>query len=742
MRTRLLALSLTVALAVGLGAVPAGAETVVVPTPVPAGVAGTTITDVACASATICFAVGGSQTPGGTRQVLMRGTGTTWVVASPPAPPGATATSIESVTCPSTASCWAAGRAVVGGVTTAHTLRWNGSAWSLGPVPTLPPGTVSSRLRGIDCPSTTECWAVGETEGAAPPKQRLVLRGNGTTWTTVTTPSPVGAGLNYLNDVTCVSATACWAVGLYAVSSINRALVLRWNGTAWAVSANPTPTAGTSTNLLGVSCASTTFCFAVGGAFDETEFVDRTLVLRWNGTAWVSITTALPSGTTSSFLNGVDCVTASACRAVGEFASADFKGRRLALTWNGSTWAVTSTPMPTASTYTGLYGVSCVTATDCWAAGIAEVDDIFLPLIVRLGDVPAPSPAVVPTPVPADSTDTYLRDVWCVTATSCWAVGAATIDGTGTRMVMRSAGNTWGIVNTPTLPGTLWSTFMGVTCTSATDCWAVGYAQIGSVNRPLIVRWNGTAWSLVTAPAIDDATLESVACTSTTNCWSVGTIRSDGVPDTRLVLRWNGTTWTPVTTALPSGTTSSDLHDVTCTGASACWAVGGFVGAAGPRRLILRWNGTSWTVVTTPLPSGSTDSFAASVSCGSSTSCVVAGGAFVSGAPRQMILRWNGSTWTADTVPAVSGSEATIFFGVSCATATTCTAVGAIQIAGVVRRSFARWNGTAWTHIATPLPTGTVRSEMGGISCTGATACTGVGMSRVGYDHALVIRIT
>ena len=107
------------------------------------------------------------------------------------------------------------------------------------------------------------------------------------------------------------------------------------------------------------------------------------------------------------------------------------------LKWNGTAWTIASTPMPTASTDTALYGVDCITATDCWTVGSAAVDDHYLPFFVRLGDAPAPSPATVPVALPANSTDSYLRDVWCVTATSCWAVGGSSIGGTGTRMVLR-----------------------------------------------------------------------------------------------------------------------------------------------------------------------------------------------------------------------------------------------------------------------------------------------------------------
>ena len=222
----------------------------------------------------------------------------------------------------------------------------------------------------------------------------------------------------------------------------------------------------------------------------------------------------------------------------------------------------------------------------------------------------------------------------------------------------------------------------------STNCWAVGWVQIGSVNRPLIVRWNGTAWSLGNAPAIDNGTLASVSCTAATNCWAVGAIQPGAGTPTRLVLRWNGSTWTQVSTALPAGTTSSELKDVACTGATACWAVGEFTGTNPSRRLVLRWNGTTWSPVVTALPSGAGESTANSVACGSATSCVIAGGAFLSGAPRRMVLRWNGTTWAVETLPAEpANSEASLLFGASCSSATNCVVTGATAVSiDVIRR--------------------------------------------------------
>jgi len=65
-----------------------------------------------------------------------------------------------------------------------------------------------------------------------------------------------------------------------------------------------------------------------------------------------------------------------------------------------------------------------------------------------------------------------------------------------------------------------------VTCTSASDCWAVGDYNTGSVGgwRALIEHWNGTAWSIVTSPNTSGTQyyLRDVTCASASDCWAVG----------------------------------------------------------------------------------------------------------------------------------------------------------------------------------------------------------------------------
>ena len=69
-----------------------------------------------------------------------------------------------------------------------------------------------------------------------------------------------------------------------------------------------------------------------------------------------------------------------------------------------------------------------------------------------------------------------------------------------------------------------------MTCVSASDCWAVGYYYDGttSIYQTLIERWDGTSWAIVTSPntsATQNNYLNGVTCTSASDCWAVGYYR-------------------------------------------------------------------------------------------------------------------------------------------------------------------------------------------------------------------------
>jgi hypothetical protein len=96
-------------------------------------------------------------------------------------------------------------------------------------------------------------------------------------------------------------------------------LAERWNGSKWSLATLPSTGSNIGDALNDVSCASATSCVAVGtiGPFGSSS----ALVEKWNGTKWSTVTVPSPAGAESTGLSGVSCRTATSCFAAGAYAA-------------------------------------------------------------------------------------------------------------------------------------------------------------------------------------------------------------------------------------------------------------------------------------------------------------------------------------------------------------------------------------------------------------------------------------
>src|SRR5262249_36515521 len=88
---------------------------------------------------------------------------------------------------------------------------------------------------------------------------------------------------------------------------------------------------------------------------------------------------------------------------------------------------------------------------------------------------------------------------------------------------------------------------------------------------------------------------------------------------------WNGTSWSIATTPNPASATSSQLNSVACTSASLCSAVGNYTKSGTVKPLAATWNGTSSSIPTTSNLFGEKDTVLLDISCLSSTLCIAVG---------------------------------------------------------------------------------------------------------------------
>ena len=356
------------------------------------------------------------------------------------------------------------------GVAAAH--RWHVDAAA------VPPGSnPSALLRGVSCPSTSSCVAVGSFRSDTVPGAALVERWDGASWTIQNAPDPAGGSSSNLQGVSCASATACEAVGYSFFADGFRPFAERWDGTSWTAQSVPFP-AGEEGSLQGVSCASANDCVAVGR--EDTSTGSNAFVVHWDGTSW-AIQTALGPPQTAE-LHGVSCSAATACTAVGDAGATREGGASatLAERWDGTAWTIQPSPSPAAVGDDELLGASCPSATACTAVGFSS-DDVSVtsgPLVERWD---ASGWTIQATPTVADGA--ALNGVSCASAKACTAVGAGNFAlGEGWD------GRSWTLQDVPVPAGATLSALNGVSCTSANRCTAAGYYYDGSTSLPLIER--------------------------------------------------------------------------------------------------------------------------------------------------------------------------------------------------------------------------------------------------------------
>ncbi len=600
-----------------------------------------------------------------------------------PKPEGATDVKLRDISCSSASACTAVGSYVKEGKTKTLAKRWNGSSWSIQTTPN--PEAGDAQLLGVSCEAVNSCTAVGKQGTSS-----YAMRWNGSSWTATSTPSPAGAVESDLQKVSCTSASFCMAAGSFKESGKNKkTLALKWNGSAWSVATTPNPATNYGASLLGISCASSTSCSAVGRYVSAATIPselwateEKTLALSWNGSQWSIQSSPNPEGKKFSLLNDVSCSAAAACTAVGSAAPAK-NGEMVTLgeRWNGSSWSLQSTsnppPPPTAARFEN---VSCASSTSCLAVGHNAVQG--------KGYVAAWNGTQWESKGGNIQGKNGEYGVSCI-ATTCRTVGR--VGGTLWSDVWTESGGKWSYTTYQMLfppEGGSEAKLHDISCTSSSACTAVGsYVKEGKT-KTLAQRWNGSSWSIQTTPNPEagNAELIGVSCDSASSCTAVG---KQGLAS--YAMRWNGSSWTATSIPSPAGAVESDLQKVSCTSASFCMAAGSFDESGNKKTLALQWNGSAWSLATTPNPATNYGATLRGVSCASATSCTAVG-RYVSASPveaefwvseeKTLAMSWNGSQWSIRFSPNPEGKKFSDLNGVSCSATAVCTAVGGAMPAG------------------------------------------------------------
>jgi hypothetical protein len=320
-------------------------------------------------------------------------------------------------------------------------------------------------------------------------------------------------------------------------------LVLPSSG-KWYVVASPNP--GSSSpefrNLSSVVALSTTNAWAVGSYLDQTNGV-QPLLAHWNGSAWSKTAVPTPDGNTGS----LRWIGASGANVVFAFGSQGTTGFYF-LHYDGTGWhEVNVSGIPSTAS---IWGMTVQSAQNVWLVGYDTADD--KPLVLHWA---GPGWTTYHPALPSGATGGQLSAV---------------------------AG----------VPG-------------SSDAMAVGYSFVGNASTEIsyAVRWDGTAWSQVTTPTSPVAELRSVKMLSATSGWAVGTRYPTGSTYQPITEHWDGTAWTAVPSPHRSGDDNTLLGLAAASG-SDLWAVGYSDPSSGAARTLTEhYDGSSWSIVSSPNPS-------------------------------------------------------------------------------------------------------------------------------------------
>jgi photosystem II stability/assembly factor-like uncharacterized protein len=603
---------------------------------------GDTLNGVSCPSTDVCYAVGNLGT-------ILKGsnTWTTWTGQQ-----SHTTQTLRAISCPDALTCFAVGD---GGIIL-ETL--DGATWQGQSSPT------TANLTGISCANRAACVAVGS--GAAVTYQPFIG------WQKSSPP----AGIS-LNSVSCPATTAfaitCFAAGWTTVPFAAIA-VTPDNGHSWnLIFLGRDPSFRTTSLLRSISCASTSFCVAVGQSWvyprgGSVIHGSEGLVTSDGGKTWGQTLGQYPADPLSGVSCNQDALGNPLCYAVNQ-ASPSFV---FDTTNRGASW----------STQFGqgnfpLNGISCQSngrvigfATICLAVGDHGA-------IVT--NAPSAGPWINQTSDPAGNpTINRLTGSSCPTPSNCYAVG-----GGGTIVATSNGGATW------TGQTVTSQNLSDISCPDTSTCFAVG------PNSTIFQLKNG-AWSQDFAlPAAD---WNGVSCVSADICYFAGAQGSSGIIVESVSQQGNFA--------------SSPPHPVTgisCTAKDACVAVDASGDILTPASL------GGWTV------DNVTSNNLLAVSCASGRSQCVAVGA------KGIIAQSNdsGKTWTTQTF-----STRPTLTGVSCfpTPRSTISLPGTTCVATTLQGSLLETYDVGVTSWGTQ---GQIDSALNGVSCaftsTGSGECVAVG---------------
>jgi hypothetical protein len=270
----------------------------------------------------------------------------------------------------------------------------------------------------------------------------------------------------------------------------------------------------------------------------------------------------------------------------------------------------------------------------------------------------------------------------------------------------------------------------GVFARTGTDAWAVGvFGETAEEDEQggLILHWDGGAWTFVKGPnpQFRNERLDAVHGVAADDVWAVGALATavNQLPKVPWALHWNGKAWSEVpvpTGPNPGGTGRGGLRGVAALSAGNVWAVGK---SPGVTALVEHYDGTSWTVATTPAVRAGLNALA--VVDDRNIWAVGDGLVNPDGSKTALIMHYDGTSWS--TVPNQVSVPGTFVShnGLKSIVALAADDIWAVGSAtdrlSVDQPVIQHYDGRTWTRIAAPpKPAGVTHFGLSGVADTAA----------------------
>jgi hypothetical protein len=222
---------------------------------------------------------------------------------------------------------------------------------------------------------------------------------------------------------------------------------------------------------------------------------------------------------------------------------------------------------------------------------------------------------------------------------------------------LRLIGGHWTLGSIPSFPK---QTFIDQAVVfSPCDVWAFGLRAIGSVSRdnlaflPFAARFDGRGWRQVTVPGHASDGEFTVSEVSARDIWAVeGTVTPDSGRYLKpRILHWDGRSWRPIATQ-PRRPKGATLTTILAVGPDNVW-VGGSTPdrKGGSTELLLHWNGRSWTSADPPATATEDTYYAGGITPDGRGGFWLLGTSFAAGlSGPERVWHYSRGTWSAPTV--------------------------------------------------------------------------------------------